>query len=175
VVVQESGGVDRVKNSKLFLAALLFPIFLLGALVVFKGYKLSSGKKFTVPIEAYDPRDLLSGHFLRFKISFEDKDPCYSPQASDSLDHYYCLSTGKFITSNDLPICEAWLAGTCESGSFQTGLDRFYVPENDAKFLEDMLRGKKASLVLSVDPQGKAMIDDLLIDGESWRKKVSTK
>jgi len=167
--------VDLVKNSKYFLAALLFPIVLLGALVVFKAYKLEAGKKFTVPIEAYDPRDLLSGHFLRFRISFEDKDPCYSPNASNSLDHYYCLSTGKFITSNDIPGCEAWLSGTCDGSRFETGLDRFYVPENEAKFLEGMLRGKKASLVLSVDSQGKAMIDDLLIEGESWRKKVSAK
>jgi uncharacterized membrane-anchored protein len=167
--------VGRVKNSKLFLAALLFPLVLLGVLVVFKAHKLAAGRKFTVPIEAYDPRDLLSGHFFRFKITFEDTDPCYDPKASDTLDHYYCLSTGRFITANDIPQCEAWLSGTCENGRYQTGLERFYVPENDAKFLEDMLRGKKASIVLSVDSGGKAMIDDLLIEGESWRKKGSTK
>jgi uncharacterized membrane-anchored protein len=63
------------------------------------------------------------------------------------------------------------IKGNCSGSQFKAGIERFYIPENQASKLDKDVRSKKGSIVLSVTPDGHAQIKDLLIDGKSWKSK----
>ena len=54
---------------------------------------------------------------------------------------------------------------------FEAGIERFYVPDDKAKHLEDLLRFNKAGVVLSITKDGKAQVKDLLINKRSWKEQ----
>ena len=67
------------------------------------------------------------------------------------------------------------MKGVCKNGRFQTGLDRFYIPQKYARKVEQAVINKRGEVILSLDGIGGAAITDLLIDGLSWKKWVSVK
>ncbi|BFM13079.1 GDYXXLXY domain-containing protein [Simiduia litorea] len=155
-----------MNHKNLLIAALLFPIVGLAFLAGTKAYVSSLGKEFTLPVIGFDPRDLLSGHYIVYQIAFDIDDLCAEynePQAIclvDSGDHY---------ASNSATDCEYPLTGFCQGGRFQTGLERFYIPQSEALRLDAAVRKGEGSIVLSVTPSGANVVKALLIDGQSWR------
>lgn len=69
--------------------------------------------------------------------------------------------------------CDLVIQGTCNFNRFEAGIERFYVPEEEASKLEELVRKNEASILLSVPKNGQAQIKDLLISGVSWRKVVN--
>lgn len=158
-----------IKSKKGILIALTIPIVSLLLLVGYKKYVLSIGKEVTLPISGYDPRDLLSGHYLIYRINYGVKGVCASTSSKSKKSGYVCLKPKSF--SYYWPDhCEIMIKGICNRSRFEAGIERYYVPEDEARKLEDLLRSNKASIVLSVLKNGKTQIKDLLIDSTSWRE-----
>lgn len=159
-----------IKTKKGLLVALIIPIIALLFLMGYKKYILSTGNEVILPITGYDPRDLLSGHYLIYEIDYGVKDICNNLFYKIKKQGFICLSTKKF--SYRWPDnCETMIKGVCNHRRFEAGVERYYIPEKDAKKLELLVISKKASIVLSVLKNGKAQVKDLLINGSSWKNQ----
>lgn len=169
-----------IKSKNGILIALCTPILVLLILTFYKKYILTVGQPVTLQITGYDPRDLLSGHYLIYRVDYGVKYKCdyrrYSvnQKANKRLERlsnypaYMCLEN-KTFTRRFPHECGLLIKGRCERGQFKAGIERFYIPESDAPRLDKLVRAKKASIVLSVMRDGRAQIKDLLIEGKSWK------
>lgn len=155
-----------IQSKKGVLMALIVPIVALAFLVGYKEYTLSTGREITLPITGYDPRDLLSGHYLIYRVNYGVKGICNNN--GHSKVGYVCLNP-KVFTYHWPDNCHLMIRGVCRYDQFNAGIERYYVPEEEAKRLEDLVRSNKASILLSVLRNGKAQVKDLLINGHSWK------
>lgn len=138
------------------------------------------GTSLYLPISGYDPRDLLSGHYLRYDIDYGLNTKCtYSgftegkhinePRRLIRNNYIYlCLDEGKKNTFNKYPNkCKLKIRGKCKKSRFVAGIERFYIPENKAKEHEKLLldSSNKAELEVLIRNDGKTNVKDLLING----------
>ncbi len=93
-----------MKNNAFIL--LLLPVVGIGAWVLYLASFTQSAEIITLPVRGYDPRNLLSGHYIQYQIDWERAD---------------CNQSN-------------W-KGVCPRNAF-AGVDRFYVSENRAYALE---------------------------------------
>ena len=154
-----------IQSRKFLIAALAVPILSLTALAGYKKYKLSFGKEIRLPVQGYDPRDLLSGHYLIYRVDYGAKDPC--SEAAGNRDLFLCLEPRKFSFESPAN-CSTLIRGVCKDGRFEAGIEKFFVPEEKAKILEKMLLSQPAEIILSVPETGRAQVKNLLINGRLW-------
>lgn len=164
---KETPAVIYGKNS--LIIAITTTILALVGLAATKGYRLKSGKEVELTITGYDPRDLLSGHYLTFRVVYDVADVCSENSSKSDLSAHICLSPRFFSWSAPDTNCKLFITGKCNYGRFVAGIERFYVPEGKAKFLEKQLRDNPASIIIKVTPDGKGQIEDLRIKGRSWK------
>lgn len=156
-----------IKNKMSLVAALIFPVIILGALVAYKQFIFSEGQEIVLPIKGYDPRDLLSGHYLIYRVQYGVEGICANSNQGEQ-EAFVCLETNTFSFEKPSE-CRELIQGACISGEFQAGIERFYVPEEKARQLESKIMEKSASISISILPSGKAQVKDLFFDGKSWR------
>jgi uncharacterized membrane-anchored protein len=162
-------------------AVLAFPILCLFLWAGFSSVRLQTGTEVTIPIVGFDPRDILAGHYLTYRLDLPHNKICKNslPKVPSTK---VCLKSSKGtllairwpkpISQGRAEGCTAVLQGSCKSGRFLAGIEKFYIPEGDARELDIAVRRKKGAVVVSVDRIGNGMVKDLLIDGQSWRKYV---
>lgn len=174
----------RLKHKRLLLA-LVFPFIALVALTGFKAAKRYMGTELTIPVVGYDPRDILSGHYLIYRLDFAEEICPAERQDADRV--YLCVvQKKKKVTAQEIftadPLvhrgCTAVLKGRCQGGRFLAGVERFYIPEQHAQLLDRIVRrwgdeGGRTRLVIAVDYQGKAVVKELLIDDKPLREFLS--
>jgi uncharacterized membrane-anchored protein len=152
--------------------AIAFPIIVLLCLMLYKQHIVSTGQVVKLAIIGFDPRDLLSGHYLRYQVDYQTDKSCDSA-AKQSI--RLCLKPQRyFISPYDVirSECQLYLSGYCKAGQFIAGIERFYIPEQYALQLDKLVRDARGELQISVTPQGKAIIQTLLIDGQPWQEKL---
>ncbi len=154
-------------KNKLLLVSLIFPITALLGLTVYKQNILASGLEYKVVIEGYDPRDLISGHYLLFRYKFDIPNLCTDSNYGQPINICLADQTVSYDINTN---CPATLVGFCDGARFTTGHERFYIPQERGLELEQKIRDGKAEVVLSVRGQSE-VIKDLLINGKSWKEK----
>lgn len=148
-----------LQNKPILIVAFILPIVILLGITLNAEYNLRTGKEVTFPIKGYDPRDLLSGHYLAYTIDY-GFEPCKSKL--DHYDAYLCIDSKQTFTH--LPNnCQTIIKGTCRFGSFIAGVERFYATENTALNLQSMIRQHPMRVVLSVAKDGTAQVKYLLV------------
>lgn len=176
----------KKKSPKAFLVCLLllFPSVILALFATYHGTAIYHGKEVILPIYGYDPRDLLSGHYLTFRIDFsgvQDGEACrYALDTQNSgygrpVSGFYCSEGRSFSKSSSG--CKTAVFGTCTYRGFDIGVNRFYIPEEYAETLDLMLRRSSRTeptmkIVLSVTSSGKAYAKDLLIEDRPWKEWI---
>lgn len=162
-------------NKKLILA-LLIPILFLLLNVVHKQYLSSSGTVVTLPVEGFDPRDLLSGHYVEYRVKYETTNSCYDVVVEHHVFQKMALCLEperKLYAVEDIPkSCELYLLGQCQGENFIAGIERFYIPDEYATELDQKLRDEAGSIEVSVTKSGSGIVKNLLVDGEDWRDFV---
>lgn len=165
----------------LLIAAVALPLVVLFGMMFARQARLSRGSQVVLPIEGFDPRDLLSGHYLTYRINYGASADCYGGQGAGRK-LYACLKkksgdeglyrASRFIGADDIldSDCSLFIAGRCENGRFAAGVEKFYIPEQHAASLDKAVRTGKGKIVLKVSGSGAAAIQDLLINGKSWRE-----
>lgn len=82
------------KSSWLVLA-LAFPIVYLGVWAAHTDYKIKKAPEITIRAEGFDPRSLLSGHYLNLRLNWQEtdcsqfKDNLCHPNRFNSIYNYY--------------------------------------------------------------------------------------
>jgi hypothetical protein len=164
-----------------FLAiAVALPLVVLALGIVRSERHLADGRRWTFDVTGYDPRDLLRGHYIQYRLVFEDADlpvvgavdgaPC-----DDETGETCCLcllgdlENGRTLVERTT--CEL-ARSECE-GALQLRylgeLQRYYIAEERAaeltQIFQDASRGNRARLVVAIDAAGRPQIDTLLVDG----------
>lgn len=164
--------------SRRFLAvAALLPLLVLALGIVRSERHLSENRRWVFDVTGYDPRDLLRGHYIQYRLVLDEGDatsrgldPCVDSSSDEGC--CLCLSADVLMgpTSVVRTTCEAAFV-QCE-GALQTRyleeLQRFYIPEARAEELttlfQDAAQEHRTQLVVAIDKSGKPQIDTLLID-----------
>lgn len=165
---------NRLNNRWTLILALLLPIAILAANAWLSQQQRTHGDTVVLPIHGFDPRDLLSGHYLTYEIDYGINDETGCP-ASD-IEAVVCLMPeARVFSSDELPdSCTQFISGNCDNKArFITKLERFYIPEQYAKPLDQHVQNNRGELLISLDGAGNAAIRDLLIDGQPWKKLVA--
>lgn len=160
-------------------AAVLVPLLGLSILVVRAEVTKRSGDTWRIPIEGFDPRDLLHGRYLRFRYAPDWVGPhtCGPTTPRDPVaDCCLCLTRTnargvdprvRQVDCSETDRCDGWLdAGAMEPPR------RYFVPEDRAHDLEAALRDRDAAMELTSGPEGIPAISELYIDGRPWRDAV---
>lgn len=162
--------------------AVLIPVVGLLFLVGRAEFAARSGPTWHIPIEGYDPRDLLHGRYLRyqFRFNWQGQNDC-GDRVTDSrpdLDADCCLCLTR---TNELGIdpavrqtscyavesCDGWLRAEAVEPPL-----RYFVPEDRARELEKALGEREASLELTSGSSGTPAIIELYLDGAPWRQQL---
>ena len=151
--------------------AVLLPLAVMAIWTVSHEWAARHGELVEFPVSGYDPRSLLSGHYLTYRVEYGLDSMCRSgfPQ-----DHCLCLavaSSGREARANwegsceQKPVvCSLWIRGQCGYDGFAAGIERFYFPE---KYSEALARvPPKATIRVRVSPTGVATVTDFLVDGK---------
>lgn len=162
--------------------AVALPLLGLVVMIARAEVALRSGPSFRVHIAGYDPRDLLSGHYLQYHFAFDwqGESTCGVLEAGTpvGLDGSCCvcltsevdgeqLTPARQVSCDETAMCDGWLA----AASITPPL-RYFVPERHAEAIEDALRGRRASLGVTCGPNGQPAIGELFLDGRPWRDVI---
>ena len=125
-----------------------------------------SGKEIILNISGYDPRDLISGHYLSYSIDYGVETTCdYNNQ---SCICYSSLSPpeGTFLTDSDCADlkCIAVIKGKCSYSTFNTGIERYYISEVESKELDTKLRKEGAKIRVILPENGSALVKEIIWD-----------
>jgi len=113
----------------------------------------TTGQEITVVIRGYDPRDLLSGHYIQYTIDWDKTDCSQFPDG--------------FCPREEFCKQSRW-GRQC----------RFYIPEKNARELDRMFRWRNTSdtlfeVVYSYHKGSEPLAKRLLINGKDWRKSLN--
>jgi uncharacterized membrane-anchored protein len=137
----------------------------------------AQAEEWTFVATGYDPRDLLHGRYVRFRMDVQE-DRTQADLACSNGDPNCCLCLTK-VTGSEVPRtrrtrCEdaARCDGRLQARSLDR-IDRYYVPEERANELDARVRDAanegRLRVVLSIDPTGRAEVIELRIAGERVR------
>jgi uncharacterized membrane-anchored protein len=163
-----------------FLAfAVVLPLVALGLGIVRSERHLAEGRRWSFEVTGYDPRDLLRGHYIQYRLVLEEVDlpvvgaadgiPC-DDATSDTCCLCLYADYPQGPTTVERADCASALS-TCD-GVLQTRyleeLQRYYIAEDRAaeltQIFQDASQEKQARLIVAIDEAGKPQIDVLLVN-----------
>jgi len=164
-------------GKRVLLALALVDLLFFGGWVA-REESLRRGGRIYLPIEGYDPRDLLSGHYVRFQLvavreaaNFLEPRGAIAPQmfcieVKEGLYHVKGLRMGSASS------CSPFLRATLDNGAhWDFGIDRFYVDERLANEASRIQANPNTYLVATVDDSGALHAVDLIVNGKSFGPK----
>jgi uncharacterized membrane-anchored protein len=158
------------RSPKLIIAALAFPILALLGLAINKATTREMGRIVTFKITGYDPRDLLSGHYLIYQIDYGFPGLCTNP-AMQGQTIFVCPQEQKVYRGKPAS-CSYFIKGSCQDRRFEAGVERYYIPQEYSARLDRLVRNKQGSVTLSVPSNGIAQVNELLIEGLPWAEFI---
>ena len=139
-------------NKRVLMLLFFIPLVILAAWSEWLYMQRASGTEVKVAISGYDPRDLLSGHYIQYTIDWDHTD------------------------------CSQFANGVCPEGEFckeaRWGRQcRFYIPEKNAKELDRMFRKRNRTdtvfeVIYSYHKGREPIAKQLLINGKDWRESM---
>lgn len=149
--------------------ALAFPVVVLAGWTAQHLYTAASGAPIRLRVRAYDPRDMLAGHYLQYQIDYSS-DPCQTiKDAEEGCVCFQRSSQKKEAVVEWSGACEArpascdlWLKGRCR-GRFETGLERYYLSEAAARRLPRV--PQNSSIAVHLDGSGGGVVTEFFAEG----------
>lgn len=120
---------------------LALPVMGLGGLWGWSDFKSKQGTDWLVPIQGYDPRDLLRGHYIQFSYDW----PGLSEDETYLSDRYCIDGTApqieRLVVAGDARDCAHPVRADYSGvyGESELVIGRIYVPQTQASELEDKL------------------------------------
>lgn len=141
-------------KKNLNIVLLIVPTLVLMAWALMLSIELHSGQEVTVRIKGYDPRSLLSGHYISYDIDWEKTD-------CSQFEKSVCPKEDFELLLNSQTAFYVGLGGKHY---------RFYISEKDAQFLDREIRktDNVAEIVYSYRAGKKPYALRLLVNGKSW-------
>jgi len=131
-----------------------------------------------LPVEGFDPRDLLSGHYVRFRLIAEREAAALLPpeeRARGGRVSFCAEAMEGFVHPVRLRApgepCNLVLTGEAWPDGVRFGADRFYVDERRARDVAVVRAGPSTYLVATLDDGGSVHALDLVVGGNSLGRK----
>ncbi len=154
---------------KLLIPALLLPLLVIVLGIAKAEWHLAHARVWAFDITGYDPRDILRGHYLQYRLDLHEEAALGG--CEEALGEPCCLC----LTSKGVDAPPKVQRATCElarqscEGVLQTGrlkeLERYYIPEVGAQKLEQDLREAaargEARLLVAIDSAGRPQVQTL--------------
>lgn len=142
----------------------VLPVAIIGVWISSFTFLRMSADEFTFPIIGFDPRDLLSGHYLQYRIDYKIPVNCEENAEQWCL----CIESGKpYAYASEEGRCEALsctntLKGRCEGRRFIAGIERYYFPEKYKSKLA-VVPGK-STISVSINKSGKSVVKAMQVE-----------
>lgn len=176
------------------LAAGLLLTAMLVVLVVFEDRARAAGREVALPMEAFDPRSLLTGHYVALQLTQRLAPGQACPSRTQPIQDGGWLALraadGRFMGAGDTR--EAALAAggdvavrggvycsrvmidqaQADAVILDVGVDRFHADQDEAEAMEKILRARgggrpaPAFAVVSVGQDGRARLKGVILDGK---------
>jgi uncharacterized membrane-anchored protein len=143
--------------------ALLLPIVAFAGLVVHAELLRASGPVFHVAIAGYDPRDLLQGHYLRYRLQWPADGAC------DGTTCCLCLQTSGAHTKVECGVADTACDAQLSHQIVEQGRE-FFIQEDAGPALEQAIRRGQGAIALNVTPNGQVRVHALFIGGVPYRR-----
>jgi uncharacterized membrane-anchored protein len=156
------------------LIAIVLPILVIAAWMGQYALRVKQGNEVTLAIAGFDPRDLLSGHYLQFRVDYGLEIDC-----TNTGPRCICLESAgdRYVAkrenncSGESEACAHRLRGQCENNRFVAGIERFYFPEQYQKALAVV--PPAATITVSLSKDGTGVITAMDVAGKplmDWLK-----
>ena len=131
-------------NKSLMKTAIILPLICLISWVIFLQYQIMQKESIRLYVSGYDPRDILSGHYLSLQIE-QEKNGCSYEYERDKI--------------------------ICQGYAFKR-VYQYYLEEEKGKTLERMLAKKDPTMELefTLSPFVLPQIKSFYIDGQDWKE-----
>jgi hypothetical protein len=143
--------------------ALLLPIVAFIGLVGRAELLRASGPVFRVAIAGYDPRDLLQGHYLRYRLQWPAAEAC------DGATCCLCLQVSGVHTKVECGAADVACEAQLSRQLVEQGRE-FFIQEDAGPALEQAIRRGQGAMALNVTPNGQVRVHELFIDGVPHRR-----
>lgn len=166
---------------RLLLGLAIADLVVFGAWIGREEVARRAGVEVRLPVEGFDPRDLLSGHYARFqlaalgeayKVQNQEEHPPRDRPATSS----YCLEVRAgglaHVARRRLPgdACPLWISAKPDKyARIDFGVDRFYVDERRRDEVARISAGDGTYLVARIFDGGRIHPVDLVLNGKSVR------
>lgn len=151
--------------------AVLLPILVMLGWVAKIELMRARGVEVTLNIQGYDPRDLLSGHYLRYSVNY-GKSICEKIGDAGA----FCVCLGQSAPGEPNPVqwsgrceernessCPLFIKGTCRWGRLEANIERYYFPEEFGKEL--LVIPPNATIRAKVSSDGSAQVTAMHVSG----------
>ena len=132
------------------LLAIVIPLLVMAIWMGTHTYHKYTAPTVLLKVTGYDPRDLLSGHFLRYQVDYGSLGTCKNISLSQANREPICQCLEKDSKTNisksswsgvctDKPSdnCSLWIRGVCDYSSlFTANIERYYFPEKYTTVLQ---------------------------------------
>jgi len=160
-------------GKRVLLALALVDLVFFGAWVA-REESSRRGGRIHLPIEGYDPRDLLSGHYVRFQlVAVREANALLDPRGAN-VPQTFCIEPKdglyhvKGVRAGNASSCSSFLRATLdERAHWDFGVDRFYVDERLANEVRWIQANPDTYLIATVDDSGSVHPVDLIVNGKS--------
>ena len=157
--------------------AVALPVVVIVLAIVRAELFLRQATEFSLPIGGYDPRDLLQGRYLQFRLLLdaqhtEEREACDAKTQAccwclTHVDDAATAHAQRSTCSTARELCDGSLPLSAADKQY-----RFYVPERQAPTLEraliDARAAEAAFAVFAIDQEGEARVRELRLNGRSY-------
>lgn len=165
-------------STRLTTLAVLVPVLGLALLAARAEVAQRGGRVWTIPIEGFDPRDLLHGQYLRYQYRFNWRGAA-TCGPDDQLQPGCCLCLTRVADDGHDPQvrqvdCDS-VPPICEDHLQSTAMlppQKHFIPEDRGRDLEQALRRHDAAIELVAGPTGAPAVRELVLDRRPWRDVI---
>ncbi len=166
-----------MKGPRIVVIAVGFPILVMAAWVGNLVIERNSGTVVEFKVTGYDPRDVLSGRYLTYRVDYGTVRECpemggYAQCLCLDAHAGEGLARGVSASSCEANSCPLFLKGECRWGLFRAGIEEFFVSE---RFASDLAQVPgNATVRVSVTRSGRGYVQGLFVDGQplaAWLAK----
>lgn len=143
-------------NKKILACVFIIPFVALFCWTMWLYVQQATGKEIKVAVTGYDPKDLLSGHYIEYTIDWIRTDCTQFPDGICPKDEF------------------------CREEGTWGNMCRFYIPEIDAEELDRLFRQRNTTdmifeVVYSYHKGTEPLAKQLLINGKDWQESLEKK
>jgi uncharacterized membrane-anchored protein len=159
------------------IAAMCAPLVLMSLWIGQQYYIRATAPSVLLAVEGGDPRDLLSGHYMRYRVQYGDAVDCTSSTYyKNRPDQCACLkadpetgvSTATWFGDCDSKpeTCESSIRGVCRYGrTFIANIERYYFPESCKGPLR--FAPPNSRIEVKVPAKGNAMVSNFYVGDQT--------